>query len=238
MDFSTVLITGGTGLLGRHIKPLIPQGRFPARVEFDVTKPEMMAAYLNGKTVSTILHAAAFTSPPKINENPKLALDVNIVGTANLVRLCMERNIKLLYVSTDYVFNGAKGMYKEDDPVLPANKYAWSKLAGECAVRMHDNSLIVRTSFGPTPFPYDKAFVDQWTSRLRVDVLAEKLVKLLQSDLTGTIHVGGKRQTVMDYAKSVSPDKAIGNLSLSEVAFVAPKDTSLDTSRYNSKFGA
>jgi|SRR6185312_5600132 len=238
MDFSTVLITGGTGLLGRHIKPLIPQGRFPARVEFDVTKPEMMAAYLNGKTISTILHAAAFTSPPKINENPKLALDVNIVGTANLVRLCMERNIKLLYVSTDYVFNGAKGMYKEDDPVLPANKYAWSKLAGECAVRMHDNSLIVRTSFGPTPFPYDKAFVDQWTSRLRVDVLAEKLVKLLQSDLTGTIHVGGKRQTVMDYAKSVSPDKAIGNLSLSEVAFVAPKDTSLDTSRYNSKFGA
>ena len=47
-----------------------------------------------------------------------------------------------------------------------------------------------------------------------MDVLAKKLVKLLESDLTGIIHVGGKRQTVMDYAKSVSPDKAIGNLSL------------------------
>src|SRR5262245_5246338 len=237
MDFSTVLFTGGTGLLGRHMKPLIAPALFPGRAEFDITNPSSMAAYLDKKTVTTIFHAAAFTSPPKINENPKLALDVNIIGTASLVRVCMERNIKLVYVSTDYVFKGDAGMYKEDDPVLPANKYAWSKLAGECAVRMHDNSLIIRTSFGDTTFPYEKAFVDQWTSRLRVDVLAEKLVKLLESDLTGTIHVGGRRQTVMDYAKSVSPDKAIGTLSLKDVTFLASKDTSLDTSRYDSKFG-
>jgi dTDP-4-dehydrorhamnose reductase len=237
MDFSTVLVTGGTGLLGRHMKLLIPQALFPGHTEFDVTDPVRMAAYIGKKTVSTIFHAAAFTSPPKINENPKLALDVNIIGTANVVRLCMERNIKLLYVSTDYVFKGDGGMYKEDDPVLPVNKYAWSKLAGECAVRMYDNSLIIRTSFGDTVFPYEKAFVDQWTSRLRVDVLAKKVVKLLESDLTGTIHVGGKRQTVMDYAQSVSPDKTIGALSLKDVTFVAPKDTSLDTSHYNLKIG-
>jgi dTDP-4-dehydrorhamnose reductase len=237
MDFSRVLFTGGTGLLGRHMMPLIPQAVFPGHTEFDITDPSSMAAYLDGKSVSTILHAAAFTSPPKINADPKLALDVNIVGTANLVRVCMERNIKLLYISTDYVFKGDSGMYTEDDPVLPANKYAWSKLGGECAVRMYDNSLIVRTSFGDTVFPYEKAFVDQWTSRLRVDVLAGKLIKLLESDLTGTIHVGGKRQTVMDYAKSISPDKPIGNLSLKEVTFAAPRDTSLDTSRYDSKIG-
>jgi dTDP-4-dehydrorhamnose reductase len=237
MDFSTVLFTGGTGLLGRHMKPLIPQALFPRRDEFDITDPSNMAAYLGGKTVSTIFHAAAFTSPPKINENPKLALDVNIIGTANLVRVCMERNIKLLYVSTDYVFKGDLGRYKEEDPVLPTNKYAWSKLAGECAVHMYDNSLIIRTSFGDMVFPYEKAFVDQWTSRLRVDVLAQKLVKVLESNLTGTIHVGGARRTVMAYAKSVSPDKPIGDLSLKDVTFVAPKDTSLDTSRYNLNIG-
>src|SRR4029078_2231224 len=193
-----------------------------------------MASCIGRKTVSTIFHAAAFTSPPKINENPKLALDVNIVGTANIVRLCMERNIRLLYVSTDYVFKGDKGKYKEDDPVLPVNKYAWSKLAGGSAVRMYDNALIVRTSFGDTVFPYEKAFVDQWTSRLRVDVLARKLVKLLESDLRGIIHVGGERQTVMGCAKSVSADKAIGALALNRVAFVAAKDPSLDVSRYDS----
>ena len=70
-----------------------------------------------------------------------------------------------------------------------------------------------------------------------MDVLAKKLIKLLESDLTGTVHVGGKRQTVMDYAKSVSPNKVIGNLSLKDVTFLAPKDTSLDTSRYDSKIG-
>jgi hypothetical protein len=70
-----------------------------------------------------------------------------------------------------------------------------------------------------------------------VDVLAMKLVELLKSNLTGTIHVGGKRRTVMDYARSVSPDKAIGNLSLKDVTFAAPKDTSLDTSRYDLEFG-
>jgi dTDP-4-dehydrorhamnose reductase len=236
MDFSTVLFTGGTGLLGRHLKSLVPMGLFPGRDKFDVTDPYKMIGFLEGRNVTTIFHAAAFTSPPKINENPKLALEVNVIGTANVVRICMERKFRLLYVSTDYVFKGDTGMYKEDDPVLPANKYAWSKLAGECAVRMHDNSLIIRTSFGDTVFPYDKAFVDQWTSRLRVDVLAKKLLKILETDLTGTLHVGDKRQTVMDYAKSVSPEKKIGNLSLKDVTFVAPTDTSLDSSRYNSQF--
>ena len=237
MDFSAVLFTGGSGLLGRHMKPLIPAALFPGHAEFDITDPAKIAAYLDGKTISTILHAAAFTSPPKVNENPKLALNVNIVGTANVVRACIERNIKLLYISTDYVFKGDTGMYKEDDPVLPANKYAWSKLGGECAVRMHDNSLIIRTSFGDTVFPYEKAFMDQWTSRLRVDLLARKLVKLLESNLRGTVHVGGPRQTVLDYARSVSPDKPIGSISLHDVTFVAPRDTSLNTSRYDLKFG-
>src|SRR3974377_1496904 len=111
MAFSTVLLTGGTGLLGRHMKPLIPKALFPKRAEFDITDPANMAAYLGVKTVSTIFHAAAFTSPPKINENPKLALDVNIIGPANLVRVCMERNIKRLNISTDYVFKGDRGMY-------------------------------------------------------------------------------------------------------------------------------
>lgn len=237
MPSPTVLVTGGSGLLGRHLKPLLPDALFPEHAEFDVTDPPKMAGYLHGTTVSTIVHGAAFISPPKITENPKLALDVNIAGTANVVRVCMDRNIRLLYISTDYVFKGDRGMYKEDDPVLPVNKYAWSKLGGECAVRMYDNSLIVRTSFGEPVFPYEKAFVDQWTSRLRVDVLAPRLVKLLQSDLAGIVHVGGKRQTVMQYARSVSPDKTIGALSLKEVSFLAPVDTSLDTSRYDSVNG-
>ena len=236
MDFSNVLFTGGTGLLGTHMKQVLPGALFPSHSDFDITRPASMAAYLDEKAVSTLFHAAAFTSPPKIDADPKLALGVNVIGTANVVQTCMDRNIRLIYVSTDYVFKGDAGMYAEDDPVFPRNKYAWSKLAGECAVRLYDNSLIVRTSFGPTVFPYEKAFVDQWTSRLRVDVLAERLVRLIESDLRGTVHVGDPRQSVLEYAKAVSPDKSIGSISLKDVTFAAPKDTSLNTSRYDSVF--
>ncbi len=237
MDFSKVLFTGGSGLLGGYMRKLMPQALFPSRAEFDVTDPVRMRSYLEGRDVRLVFHAAAFTSPPRINENPRLALDVNIAGTCSLVALCMERNIKLLYMCTDYVFKGDKGMYREDDPVYPANKYAWSKLGGECAVRMYDNSLVIRASFGAVPFPYDKAFVDQWTSRLPVDEMARRLVRLIESGLTGVVHVGGNRRTVMDYARSVSPEKNIGELKLSGVSFSAPADTSLDTSRYDIEIG-
>lgn len=232
MDYSHLLVTGGSGLLGRNLKPLLPGAWFPTRDEFNITDPASMRKYVEGKSIGTVFHGAAFTSPPKINENPGLALESNIVGTALVVQLCREIGAKLVYVSTDYVFAGSKGNYKEDDEVLPANKYAWSKLGGECAVRMYDNSLILRTSFGEMVFPYEKAFVDQWTSRLRVDQVAQKMVKAIDSDVKGVLHLGGIRQTVFDYARSVSPDKKIGELSLKDVTFVAPRDTSLDTTRY------
>ena len=232
MDFTRLLFTGGTGLLGNEMKKLIPEAVFVGSQDFNITDYGQMCDFLSGKNIEVIFHAAAFTSPPRIDKDPLQALDVNIVGTSNIVRLCIEYNMKLIYISTDYIFKGDQGSYREDDPVYPANKYAWSKLGGECAVRMYDNSLIVRTSFSENSFPYEKAFIDQWTSRLPVSATARKLYDLIKVDITGTIHVGGKRQTVFDYARMISPEKEIGELSLYEVSFTAPKDTSLDTKRY------
>lgn len=71
------------------------------------------------------------------------------------------------------------GNYKETDPVYPVNKYAWSRLGGECAARLYDKALIVRTTFGPNVFPYEKAFVGQWTSRESVSVVAMMISKLI-----------------------------------------------------------
>ncbi len=153
MSKKVVLFTGGGGLLGGEFKNLIPDALFPSRREFDVTSLSMMVSYCEGKTIDTVIHAAAFTSPPKVDKNAEAALDTNIVGTSNVVKLCMKLDAKLVYISTDYVFRGDKGNYREDDPVFPVNKYAWSKLGGECAVRMYEKSIIVRTSFGPNEFP-------------------------------------------------------------------------------------
>jgi dTDP-4-dehydrorhamnose reductase len=145
----------------------------------------------------------------------------------------MANRIRLVYICTDYVFKGDQGNYKETDPVLPVNKYAWSKLGGECAVRLYDNSLIIRTSFGPNEFPYPKAFADQWTSRECVRDIAKKVVTISLKTVTGVVHLGGKRRTVYEYAKSLDETKEIGQLSLNDVNFVAPKDTSLDCSDYD-----
>jgi dTDP-4-dehydrorhamnose reductase len=227
-----VVFTGGSGLLGSQVRMLRPDILYPSRSEFDVTDYAQMDSFATARGLDVVVHAAALTSPPVVDREPERALMANIIGTANVVRLCAAHGARLIYVSTDYVFDGTRGNYAEDDPLRPVNKYAWSKLGGECAVRLHDDSLIVRTSFGPAPFPYDKAFVDQWTSRESAAVIAGKLAKLIDSDARGVIHVGGPRRTVMDYAKSLSPDKAIGRLSVNDVTFIVPADTSLNCERY------
>jgi dTDP-4-dehydrorhamnose reductase len=227
-----ILVSGGSGLLGGELRKLLPEACFPASAAFNVTDFPQMDALLGQGDFGLLLHAAAFTSPPKIDKDPLRALEVNIVGTANVVRLCMAHGLKLVYVSTDYVFRGDQGNYREDDPLFPVNKYAWSKLGGECAVRMYENSLIVRTTFGPNVFPYEKAFCDQWTSRESVSCIAAKLVKLLSRDVTGVIHLGGPRRTVHDYACSLDRQRVIQRLSIHDVSFRVPVDTSLNCERY------
>jgi dTDP-4-dehydrorhamnose reductase len=234
---SRIIFTGGTGLLGSEFKKLRPDVFYPDRSEFDVTDYSQMAAFASAHGCDVVVHAAAFTSPPAVDKDPLKAISVNIVGTANVVRLCATHGARLIYVSTDYVFQGDRGNYRESDPVNPVNSYAWSKLGGECAVRIYPKSLIVRTTFGPDRFPYERAFADQWTSREPVSVFASKLAALVASEATGVVHVGGARRTVLDYARSLDPSRPIGSLSINDVAFKVPVDTSLNCERYEDLIG-
>jgi dTDP-4-dehydrorhamnose reductase len=236
-DLSRLLFTGGSGLLGRAFRQLVPEALYPSSTELDVTNVAQMDAYFADHRVDVVVHAAAFTSPPKIDQTPERALDVNIIGTANVVRVAMARRCRLVYISTDYVFRGDRGEYGEDDAMHPVNRYAWSKLGGECAVRLYDNALIIRTSFGPDVFPYPKAFVDQWTSRQAVSAAARDILAAVQSDVTGVLHVGGPRRSVHEYALSLDPTQDIGRLSIKDVSFAVPVDTSLDTSRFRRDVG-
>lgn len=233
MQQSKILVTGGSGLLGAHLKKLLPEACYPSSHDFDVTDVTIMNSFVNDRNFELMIHAAAFTSPPKCEADPVRSLDVNIMGTGNVVRLCFEHGIKLYYISTDYVFPGDAGNYRENDALLPVNKYAWSKLGGECAVRLYDKSLIIRTSFGPDSFPYEAAFADQWTSRQCVTEIASKIVTLIDKPIKGVIHVGGQRRTVFEYAKSLDPTRDIRKISIDDVQFNAPKDTSLDCSLFD-----
>jgi dTDP-4-dehydrorhamnose reductase len=237
MTGADLLFTGGSGLLGRAFRSLAPAAMFPASAEFDVTDYHGMEAWAGDRAIRVVVHAAAFTSPPRIDQDPRRALDVNIAGTANVVRLCMTRGARLVYISTDYVFRGDRGTYREEDELYPVNKYAWSKLGGECAVRLYENALIVRTSFGPDEFPYPKAFTDQWTSRQSVSKAARDILLAVEAGVTGVLHIGGPRRTVLEYARSVSPAKDIAPLSVKDVPFAVPADTSLDTTRFVREVG-
>jgi dTDP-4-dehydrorhamnose reductase len=227
-----VIFTGGSGLLGSEMRKLTPDFLYPRKEEFDVTHYAQMEQYAAARGCDLVIHAAAFTSPPLVDKDPLRAMEVNIAGTANVVKLCGKFQARLIYISTDYVFQGDKGNYAETDPVNPVNRYAWSKLGGECAARMYEKALIVRTTFGPDRFPYERAFADQWTSREPVSVFARKLAGLARTDLVGIVHVGGPRRTVLEYARSLDPARAIGALSIKDVPFKVPVDTSLNCERF------
>ena len=232
MKLERIIFTGADGLLGSEVREIAPALCFTTRDDFDVTNYSQMESFVAGGDFGAVVHAAAFTSPPVCEKEPLKALQANIIGTANVVRLCIEHGMRMVYISTDYVFRGDRGHYKEEDSVYPVNKYAWSKMGGECAVRLYEDSLIIRTSFGPNTFPFDKAFVDQWTTRLSVSEAARKIVTLIQKDVRGVIHVGGIRRTVYEYAKSLDPEKDIGELSIRDVSFSVPVDASLSCELY------
>src|SRR6056300_450073 len=107
----------------------------------------------------SILHCAALSRPmSKHYTEIEKSINLNIIGTANMVKICKKYAVKLIYLSTGYVYACTKGNYKESDPVKPFNNYGFSKLGGECAVQMYKNSLILRITMTEKPFAYKQGY--------------------------------------------------------------------------------
>ena len=127
------------------------------------------------------------------------SISTNIIGTANVVKACAKLKIKLIYFSTNYVYPGKKGNYSENEPLLPVNNYAISKLGGECSVQLYKNSLILRICMTEKPFIHKKAFNDVEMNFMFHEDFAKYLLKLI--DKKGIINVGGPTKIVYDFAK-------------------------------------
>jgi dTDP-4-dehydrorhamnose reductase len=159
------------------------------------------------------------------DEFPDTSIQTNIIGTSNVVLECMKRNIKLVYISTDFVYPGTEGNYKEIDGVFPVNKYAWSKLGGECAAKIYDNSLILRIAMCDKPYPHSRALVDLKKSTIFNADAARIVLKLL--DKTGIVNVGGDPMFVYDFAKKTN--SKIGKIFLKDIHDVEmPTDASMN----------
>jgi len=219
---------GGSGLLGTEIQKLDTTVEAPTRDELDITDEQAVAEYVRTCRPDVILHAAAVTDNREIETDPQDAIAVNIKGTANIASACLGTRIRLVYLSTDYVYGGERGNYAETDEVLPTNLYAWTKLAGEASVRAVPNHLIVRTSFGSDQFPYPVAFSDKWSSKEYVDVIAPDILMAAASPLTGIVNIGGPRRTIYEYASLRNRD--VQKIKRDDSVFESPADTSLDLS--------
>ena len=197
-----IVVTGGSGRFAQSLKKIRSKYKFiyPKKKSLNITRPKSITKFLKKERPESVLHLAGLSRPMSIHDkNIKRSIDLNIVGTANLVRVCSELKIKLIYFSTSYVYPGKKGNYSEQDAVLPWNNYGWSKLGGEGAVQMYKNSLILRVCMTEKPFLHKNAFTNVKLNFIFHDDLSKLLIKLLNKK--GIINLGGPTKTVYIFAK-------------------------------------
>ena len=199
---SKILVTGGDG---RFAKVLSKYNRklnlyFANKKECNILNNNSIDKIIKKVKPKIIFHCAGLSRPMSIHEkNIEKSIDANIIGTANIVKACKRKKIKLIYFSTGYVYNGSKGNYSENDGTKPFNNYGLSKLGGECAVSMYKNSLILRITMIEKPFPYNKAFYDLKSNFMFHEDLVKILPKIINQK--GILNVGGPTQSVFNFAK-------------------------------------
>ena len=222
-----ILITGKNSRFCKYLKDDLKKYNtiFTSKEMFDVCNYNKMKNFIKNKKIKYLIHVAGLSRPMNIHEKKiDLSINLNIIGTANIVKLCNEFNIKLIYFSTNYVYPGTKGNYKETDPLLPINNYAWSKLGGEASVQLYKNSLILRLCMTDYPFVHKKAIKGATTSFMFNKYVSKIIPYLL--DEKGIINIGGKKRDILNFANKFS-DKKIKSINFKEVSNF-PKNSSIE----------
>jgi dTDP-4-dehydrorhamnose reductase len=266
-----LLITGASGLYGSKlaqialsknyevyssdIQELSVYGNF---VKLDISgKTQVDEAF---KTIKpdVVVHAATLTDVDKCELNKELAWKVNVEGTKNIVEAAKITGSFLIYISTDYVFGGEKGRYKETDAPNPINYYGVTKLKAEEIVKTQKKYFIARPSvmYGSTPSAgkinfalwiienlrkgeHVKIVTDQWNTPTLNTNLAEMTLEVIERKLTGIYHLcGATRVSRFEFAEQIadvfSLDKGLIDKVLSSqftLPAKRPMDSSLDTSK-------
>ena len=224
-----IIVTGGNGRFAQVLKKENKKLKifFPSKKIFNILDVNSMKKYIRKIKPKYIIHCAGLSRPMDLHvKDISKSINLNIIGTANVVNVCNEFNIKLIYFSTGYVYEGKKGDYKEKDAVLPINNYAWSKLGGECSVILYKKSLILRIMMCERPFLHDYAFHDIKTNFIFQDEVARIIPKILNKK--GIINIGGKIQSVFNFAK-----KTKKNIKKSSGKKIFPPNPSMNVSKLN-----
>ncbi len=206
MKNKNILVNGGDSRFCFFLKKSFKNKNviYLNKKQLDILKYSSLVNALKKHNIKIFVHVAALSRPMQIhNKNIDLSIQTNIIGTSNVVRACKKLNVKLIYFSTNYVYPCKSGNYKETDPLLPINNYAWSKLGGECAVQMLKKSLILRLAITDYPFSYKKAIKNAYSSFMYNKDFAKILPHLIKKN--GVINIGGKKQSIYNFARKDNP---------------------------------
>lgn len=197
-----ILVTGGDGRFAKVLKNKNKKFNliFCSKKQLDILNIKSIKKNLDKFKPKIIFHCAGLSRPMDTHEKDiAKSINLNIIGTANLVKICKLYKIKLIYFSTGYVYEGTKGNYKETDAVKPFNNYGLSKLGGECAVSMYKNSLILRLTMTEKPFTHNSAFTNLKSNFMFQEDLVDILPKVIHE--IGIINIGGKSQSIYNFAR-------------------------------------
>lgn len=222
-----IIVTGGNGRFAEELKKINCRYNFIFRDKKQLNILSISSIKKNLKIYKpeSVIHLAALSRPMSIHDTKiNKSIDLNIIGTANLVKSCSEENIKIIFFSTSYVYPGKKGNYKENDALLPWNNYGWSKLGAESSVQMYKNSLIIRACMTEKPFIHKFAFSNVKSNFIFHEDFAKIFIKLINKK--GIINIGGKKRDILDFANKFS-DKKVEHINFKNVRNF-PKNSSIE----------
>ncbi len=272
-----ILVTGASGLLGSRLviellsrghevvaiynrNPIGVERRELVKVKLDLANRTALEDLILKTRPDVVIHAAAYTDVDGCERDRAYAWRVNVEATRSIVRAARVARSYLIYISTDYVFDGEKGMYREDDIPNPINYYGLTKLIAEELVRSSDLLYtIVRPSaiYGVggskksfAEYVAEKlsrgeevyALVDQYVSPTHSTLLARAIAEVVELKPMGILHIAGERMSRYEFATRVAkvlglPTELIRRASISDMRhWIArrPRDSSLDTGKARS----
>ncbi|MCH1625061.1 dTDP-4-dehydrorhamnose reductase [Fredinandcohnia quinoae] len=256
MSKEKVLITGGTGQLGIDISEVLKGQQYDvyafSREELDISNNSQVIEKLNKIKPDIVIHSAAYTKVDLAEENQDDAYLINAIGTRNVAVAADKIKAKLVYISTDYVFDGEKqGKYNEFDIPNPKNVYGRTKLAGENIVRdFHSEYFIVRTSwlYGENGSNFVKTMLllaekgvqikvvnDQLGSPTYTIDVADKISELIKTQLYGIYHVTNSgsctwyefANKIFEYAQKKVNVEPVSSMEYTQIA-KRPQNSVLD----------
>lgn len=197
-----IIVTGGDGRFAKILKKKnkVLNLKFLSKKELNILNTKSIENIIVNYKPKIIMHTAGLSRPMSLHEeNINKSIDLNIIGTANVVKACKKYNVKLIYFSTNYVYDCIKGNFKETDGIKPINNYGLSKMGGEASVLMYKNSLVLRIQMTEKPFAYTKAYTNVFSNYMFHENMVKILPKLINE--FGIINVGGKKRSAYIFAK-------------------------------------